>query len=126
MELTQEQLGYLYHLVFNNGNSLREILLEEFPKAEISLVVEYSYFGHNVILQGAFFSEERARDAMESLPKEIEQPPRYLYSILKGIILDIEEGDIRCEKTEAPIGYIDKELIYISLQERLLEIKYKI
>ncbi len=61
MELTQEELGYLLYLVSNNGNSLQEVLQEEFPKAEVSLVIEYEYFGHNVNLQGAFFSKEESR-----------------------------------------------------------------
>lgn len=111
MELTEEQLGYLYYLIVNNGNLLRDILSEEFPEVEISLVVEYSYFGHNVILQGAFFSEERARKAMALLPKEIEPPLRYFYSILKGTPERLLE--------ESTFDEVDKALIYDTLEKNL-------
>ena len=111
MELTEEQLGYLYYLVLNNGNLLQGVLLEEFPEAEISLVVEYPYLGNRLNLQGAFFFEPKAREAMAALPKEIEQPPRYFYSVMKGTLKRLLEGNT--------FGEIDKVLIYDSLQKNL-------
>jgi hypothetical protein len=122
MELTREQLGYIRYQMNTEGRELRDILLEEYPTAEIFFLIGYDcmdtenpYHIHSVGFDGGviakMFDEASGRDG--------DYENYDALGIASGTIRELETGLVSNPFNETRINGKDRRVIYFHLSDLL-------
>ena len=118
MELTEEQLREIWDSVLE-GAVLSELLVTQFPHANISIIRGYDNFSDEAYTQGAFFDEEEAVDSMRKIHLNGTGDLSDSYHVLRCTVLFLEEGRIYDGRTLQSLSDISRIMIYSSLKDKL-------
>jgi hypothetical protein len=138
MELMKKQLEEIGERV-SSGSDLRDILVTQFPEAEISILRRYNNDSGEASTEDVFFERVVATDyvrkeILSKVTEDLSETHPFLknstllritenlpesYHILGSSIRRLEEGKVRDRKTKQLLEDLDKADIYFFLEDQL-------
>jgi len=118
----KELTGEIIVSACNVHNTLRcglleKILYDQFPNATIAVIRGYNNFFDEAYTKDVFFNEDDAKTAMAEIPPGRALPDTY--HLITGKVRDLNEGKISDKRTQQPLDFIERSMIYDLLQEKL-------